>query len=52
MSNCLMLYSDLFLNTRLHEVSPFLWSISKIDIIFMLGRDAHMNVYQIHVEVP
>ena len=50
--NCLMLYSDLFLNTRLHEVSPFLWSISKIDIIFMLGRDAHMNAYQIHVEVP
>ena len=34
------------------EEFPFFWSISKIDIVFMLGRDAHMNAYQTHVEVP
>ena len=34
------------------EEFPFLWSISKIDNIFMLGRDAHMSTYQTHIEVP
>ena len=52
MSNCLMLYSDLFLNSRLYGGIPFLVEYKWDVIIFMLGRDAHMNAYQIHVEVP
>jgi hypothetical protein len=29
------------------EFIPFLWSISKMcSIIFILGRDTHMNAYQ------
>jgi hypothetical protein len=46
-------YALLILNTRLHGVFPFLWSVREMCcIIFMLGRDAHMNAYQIHIEVP
>ena len=46
-------YTLLILNTRLLEVSPVLWSIREMCcIISMLGRDAHMNSYQTHIEVP
>ena len=45
-------YALLILNTRLHEVFPFLWSIREMScIIFMLGRDAHINAYLSHVIV-
>ena len=45
-------YTLLILNTRLHGVFPFLWSIREMCcIISMLGRDAHMNAYLTHVEV-
>ena len=46
-------YALLILNTRLHGVFPFLWSIREMCcIISMLGCDAHMNAYQTHTEVP
>ena len=45
-----ILYALLILNTRLHGVFPFLWSIREMCcIISMLGRDAHMNAYLSHV---
>ena len=45
-------YALLILNTRLHGVLPFLWSIREMCcIISMLGRDAHMNAYLTHVKV-
>ena len=45
-------YTLLILNTRLLEVIPILWSIREMCcIISMLGRDAHMNAYLIHVRV-
>ncbi len=45
-------YTLLILNTRLLEVIPILWSIREMCcIISMLGRDAHMNAYLIHVKV-
>lgn len=42
----------LILNTRLHLVFSFLWSIRDMCcIISMLGRDAHINAYLTHIEV-
>ena len=45
-------YALLIINTRLHGVFPFLWSIREMCcIISMLGRDAHMNIYLTHIIV-
>ena len=45
-------YALLILNTRLHGVFPFLWSIREMCcIISMLERDAHMNAYQTHIKI-